>query len=72
MTLCLGYCNLAAEDFIDENVKYIREGFEKRVSLTSTKALDYMFCSCTKTTRRVRSCAGARPAPSSSAPTWRR
>ena len=27
----LGYCNLADEDFVDENVKYIREGFEKRV-----------------------------------------
>ena len=31
LTLCLGYCNLAEEDFGDEEVKYIREGFEKRV-----------------------------------------
>jgi len=30
-TLPPRYCNLAAEDFIDENVKYIREGFEKRL-----------------------------------------
>ena len=30
--IALGYCNLADEDFVDENVKYIREGFEKRVS----------------------------------------
>ena len=31
INLFLGYCNLAEEDFGDEEVKYIREGFEKRV-----------------------------------------
>merc|ERR1719430_2196826 len=30
-TLPPRYCNLADGDFIDENVKYIREGFEKRL-----------------------------------------
>lgn len=30
-TLPPRYCNLATEDFVDENVKYIREGFEKRL-----------------------------------------
>ena len=31
INFCLGYCNLAYPNFTDGNVKYIREGFEKRV-----------------------------------------
>ena len=31
--LCAGYCNLAYPNFTDGNVKYIREGFEKRVTI---------------------------------------
>ena len=37
----VGYCNLAYPNFTDGNVKYIREGFEKRVNHDLKKNLKY-------------------------------
>ena len=40
---CVGYCNLAYPNFTDGNVKYIREGFEKRVNHDLKKKLKIQF-----------------------------
>jgi len=44
--LCAGYCNLAYPNFTDGNVKYIREGFEKRLYDADPTNSGSRLCGC--------------------------